>query len=725
MTISDIVRHVRRTSVLLQSFRWTARQTVRLAAPALLVSLPVAVVVLLAAVPLAGDAGTLVNGEFALLTPLPGPSVGWTVALLVVWILSQAVVLPATVLMAAGPMLGRAVPPSVALRTALRRAPAMLAAGALMLLEGVAIGAAGLGVAWVTHQDWLSILVMAVLAVAAVPCLLAVPALILEGRPGWRALGRGHRLAGGRPAYVGVTLLVGVLGLPALAWQGPDLLPPLLPDSIAAAVTGVVFAVVSVLVGAFQAVVVVRMFLLLVSEAEGEAAFEAIVRLLPDAPPTPARPVRVLAALTLPGLLYGGVVLVNPLGWVEVAETNVTGAWTRGSQAPGGGGRTASPTYVDLRALYSGTDRTLTMLMDSTESPTNLLTCADSGCRDTTFMWAKERSQVGPVAGSARLADGRLVLAVWRRDLEADDPARRIPVVRLGLLICDRDGCAAPQEGEPLSEPTDYAVANSVALAVRPNGGLVVVQTRRNGSASEDDSETVSFTFCDDPICSRPERRMSAGLDAAFGDGDERSLTLVVGPDDRPVAARADSRTGAMSVIACAEATCATPLVTTPVQGRRTADADYRSRKRGSVSMAVRTDGQPVIVRRDVLDDSISLLDCRDRTCAQLDRIAPAGPSRLRSLPALALDGDGRALVAYQDPGTRLIMLAACSGGTCETTAVTSIRYGAGRGVAMTLDDRGRPVIAWVDDNGGRERGWALKVTTVLDAGNVTTSPAR
>ncbi|MFI7223234.1 hypothetical protein ACIBO5_08420 [Nonomuraea angiospora] len=719
MTISDTVGHVWRTSVLLQSARWTVRHLARLAGPALIASLPAAIVVYLAAMPLVGDAGGLVNGQFALLSALPGPLVGWTVAMGVVSMLAHAVVLPATVLMAAGLMLDRSVSPSVAMRTALRRAPAMLAAGAIMMLGWVAIVAAGLGVAWVTAQVWLAILVMVGLAALAAPFLLAVPAVILEGRSGWRALGRGWRL-GDRLAYDGVTLLVGVLGVPALAWQGLDRLMPLLPDSIAAAVTGVGYGLVGVLATVFQAVVLARMFLFPPDESERERVSEEVLRLLPDGPPVPARPVRVVAALALPGLLYGGVALTNPLGWVEIAETNVGEGRTQDSKSSGGGG--LGPYSVDLRALYSGADRPLTMVMDNRVSRdnsgrTSMLTCEDAECRDTTLTWAGGQNQIGPVVASARLADGRLVLTVWTKD--PDDPPRRIPTVRLSLLICDREGCISPEGGKPLSEPIGYALGHdAVAVAVRPNGGLVIAQTRENhGSLLDrtDNSETISFTFCDDPICSRPERKMSVNLDSASGGDDERALALVVGADDRPVAARADSRTGAMSVIACADAACTTPRVTKPEEGRGAADRDYTSRKRGSLSMAMRTDGRPVIVRREVFDGSISLLDCRDRTCAQIDKLALAGPDRARALPALVLDAAGRALVAYQDRDARQIVLATCSGGKCETAVAARIRHGLGGDVAMTLDGRGRPVIAWVDDTLGiYEREWALKVTTVL-----------
>ncbi|MFG6201232.1 hypothetical protein [Nonomuraea sp. JJY05] len=119
---------------------------------------------------------------------------------------------------------------------------------------------------------------------------------------------------------------------------------------------------------------------------------------------------------------------------------------------------------------------------------------------------------------------------------------------------------------------------------------------------------------------------------------------------------------------------------------------------------------------------SVSLLDCRDRDCARIDPVAPAGLSR-GALPTVVTDAAGRTLVAYQDLAAHRIMLAACSDGRCESAAVGRIRYGPGAGLAMTLDGQGRPVIAWTDDNGLRYGSeWALKVTTVLNA-RILTGP--
>ncbi|MFG1694100.1 hypothetical protein [Nonomuraea sp. NPDC049309] len=128
--------------------------------------------------------------------------------------------------------------------------------------------------------------------------------------------------------------------------------------------------------------------------------------------------------------------------------------------------------------------------------------------------------------------------------------------------------------------------------------------------------------------------------------------------------------------------------------------------------MTLRPDGRPIIAYFDALDDSIGLLDCRDRACAQAGRIQVA---RRGSEPAVALDAAGRALVAYHDYDTDQMKLATCWNSTCASTVVSGE---AGADVDMTLDDHGRPVIAWTTVSEGVR---SVRVTTVLNVGDITT----
>lgn len=722
--ISGTVRHIRRTNVLMESCGWTTRQFVRLATPALIVSLPLAMVLLLAALPLVGGAGVLVDGEFVLATSFSGPLPVWVAVMLVGSALSQAVVLPATVIMAAGAMLGRPVSPSTALRAALRRAPATLVAGAILLLEWAAITAIGVWMASGTQALWWPILVMVVLAWAAIPGLLAVPALILEGRTAWRAIGRGYRLATDRRIRAGLRLLIGLLAVPALAQQGLVRLLTLVPEAAVAAVTGVALTTLGVLTTVFQAVVLARMFLFLLAHHDKEPApaLEGIVRLLPDGPPAPARPVRALAALLLPGLLYGGIVLVNPLGWARVTETNVIEDWVLdGTQSarqqemvrpPESGGIWLPLSHSSLVSLHPGTGRGPVMVTDDRTTHPALIRCADAACRDTSYWWAEQERNgaTDPIEAGTQLSDGRLILTLWQRagGRTLDDD------FELTLVSCDQDDCEPATEARPPLAPiTGSPSRTTTALAARPDGGLNLAQAREESSGK---ATTVSFTLCDNPACSRPVRTTPATLDG-FGARSNRSLAVAAGPDGRPVAALLDDRSGALSLISCTDSVCSSPRVTTPVRGRPSDRHPYYAPELSGLSMAVRADGRPVIAYRDEWDGSIGLLDCRTTDCAKVDEVTLTGPGLGRARPALVLDKAGRALVAYQDPGERRIVLASCTGTRCATTGVGRIRYGLGAGLSMTLGRQGRPMIAWADH---RDSRWAFNVTTVLDTGLLT-----
>jgi hypothetical protein len=118
-----------------------------------------------------------------------------------------------------------------------------------------------------------------------------------------------------------------------------------------------------------------------------------------------------------------------------------------------------------------------------------------------------------------------------------------------------------------------------------------------------------------------------------------------------------------------------------------------------------------LIAYRDVTDGAIKLLDCHIRECSQADTATLSDPGR-NAAPAMVLDRDGRALVAYQDLDRDRMVLATCTGTRCTQGPVATLRRGGASGLAMALDDRGRPVIAWMDVAGWGD--WDLIVTRPL-----------
>ncbi|MEU8149103.1 hypothetical protein [Nonomuraea sp. NPDC048901] len=700
---------LRRGGVVWLAYATAVRHLIRLAVPAAAVFLPIGLLAASALVLLADGSAAVVNGDFELIGTPDTSLLAWSAAVLVVLGAGQAVALPATVMLATGRLVGKDVSASDAMRAAARRWPAM----ALLVLVGVlaftAALVAGLGILMWTGAQVTAYAVMTVLALSAMPCLLAVAPMVLEGRSARGSLARAYRLTAGASWATTLTLAFGVVLLPALAAQAVNWAVSGLP--IVPAVAGSVLALVTV---PFQAAVIARLFLHRLDIKGTITEFKEVVDGLPASTPRPVRRVPVLAALLLPGLLYGGAVLINPLGWLEVSETAVTENWSResDSEVSEEDGRPKPQLHAsDLQALHAGQGGRMVMLLDDS-AEAKLLTCMDSSCTQTRFTWAEPVGVVGGyTAASARLADGRLVVSTWTQE-GADEDGLILDYdkwrARLGLLICDATACVPAPGGKTITEVTSSTQDRAVALAARPGGGLLVAQLHQLPLSESDIAEEgLSITTCDDPACTHPRTKQIAKLPVHRYRDNDRGLIAGVGPDDRPVVLRFDRETGSVFVISCDDPACARARTGQPVQD----STDYSDGQAGA-AMLVRANGRPLIAYRDVTDGAIKLLDCHTRECSKAGTITLSEPGH-NTAPATVLSRDGRALVAYQDLDRKRVVIAACTGTHCTRTPITTIRRRGSDGLAMALNGQGRPMIAWMDVGGWHD--WDLVVTTPLN----------
>lgn len=699
----DAMAGVRREGVVWLAYAFATRHLIRLLVPTLLVFVPIGLLALLGLGFVVDGSAAMVNGEFELLGAPGQRLLVWAAAALVASLAGQAVVIPATIVLATGLMLGKPVSASGAMRAAARRWPAMLVLTLLGVVVYAAIAAAGFGtLVWSEELSW-AFTVLAILGLLAMPCLLAVAIVVLEGRSAWGALGRAYWLTwhGSWPTVL--TLTFGVLVFPGLAQQAAQW-----ATSENTLVSGVAATLLGLLIPPFQATVIARQFLHRLALRGTTAEFGQVIDALPQSGPRPARAIAVLTALLLPALLYGAAMRTNPYGWLEVNETVVTASWTRDSKPPQQDGRERpSLGRSDLQAMYAGQGTHLVMLMDGYRHA-RLLTCTDSSCAHTRYRWAEPSSadQDAPSTG-IRLADGRLALTTWTT--ERDHGEQRS---RLGLLTCDTAGCVQAPGGKPITD-VEHASNGIAALATRPGGGLLIAHLHplswRN---DEDDKEVLSVTTCDDPVCTRPRTKEVAKLTSATSWRSKRTLAAAVDADDRPIVLRLDDWTGAISVIACDDPACVQARMGRPVPDDQRPEPFTENEDAAGATMVLRPDSRPMIAYRDMTDGTIKLLDCHTRECAQATTTTLSTPSLNHMAPAMLLDGRGRVLVAYQDLDQDTIVIATCTGTRCTHTPVTKMRYGPGYGLTMAMDSHGRPVIAWMDGSWG---DYDLVVTTPLN----------
>lgn len=683
-------------SVVWVAYWFAARHLVRLVVPALLVFLPLGVLVA-AALAVVADGSMVVTGTDFRLVGTPSRDVlVWSAAAMAVSAIGQALALPATVMLATGRLVDQDVTVSSAMRAALRRWPRAIV---LALITGVVLAAAVAVAAVVLLRSESQVAgygVLAVLALLAMPFLLAVAPLVLEDLSVGGAIARAYHLASGAFVASTLTLLSGVMLFPAaIAWAAERAL---------AAVPGVAFPAVctlTLMTVPFQATTIARLFLHRIALPGKREEFDAVVNRLPDDDPARARPVRVLAGLLLPGLLYAGAVQINPLSWPEIRESVVAKDQPEDLDI---GPR-------DLRSVLPGPDGRLVIPLNThARGSTRLLACLDGDCARVRVVTIEQNEILWRQSAIAQLPDGRLVMSAWAREEGAHEDDWR---ARLVLYLCDTSRCDPAPDGHPISEivprfgnlwsSDQYRTA---ALAVRPEGGLFVAQAH-HAERPRDERDVILLTICEDTSCSRPRTKRVATVPSTSPNR-EGALAVAVDAEGRPLVMRHNIETGRIFVISCADAACGKAKVVEPEPGGSFGHG-FGLGEVARAEMVLRPDGRPLIAYREAYSGRIKLLDCQIRDCSR-SSTTDVSVSGGNEGPAIVLDQRGRALITYMDFGQDRLVVASCTSGRCTRTPITNVRVGDDP-LAMMLDDHGQLIIARIEMG---SEGWELVLTSLL-----------
>lgn len=110
---------------------------------------------------------------------------------------------------------------------------------------------------------------------------------------------------------------------------------------------------------------------------------------------------------------------------------------------------------------------------------------------------------------------------------------------------------------------------------------------------------------------------------------------------------------------------------------------------------------------------AVRALLCHTPDCVDADDVVLTEPGFARPAPALALDQQGRPMIATYDRGNARLVLIVCVDASCterETVPLARVEHGAGHlDIALTPD--GRPQVLWADSGSDRAR---LRLTTCV-----------
>ncbi|MQA87750.1 MAG: hypothetical protein GEV03_24795 [Streptosporangiales bacterium] len=207
---------------------------------------------------------------------------------------------------------------------------------------------------------------------------------------------------------------------------------------------------------------------------------------------------------------------------------------------------------------------------------------------------------------------------------------------------------------------------------------------------------TLRLTRCADVACADPRTVTLAEMRGRSAGRHARPLAVAVDRLDRPVVAYLDTETGAISVVSCDSAACQNPEVRRPLGPVLDRDVE-RARDLVGVDLALDRQGRPVLAYRHFRTGAAMLLTCASRECERGTETRLTEPGWRRPYPGLTLDGRGNPLVATYDIAARTLVLVACDDIVCRersTLPLAEVEQDFGHlDIAMGVD--GRPWIAW------------------------------
>ena len=183
--------------------------------------------------------------------------------------------------------------------------------------------------------------------------------------------------------------------------------------------------------------------------------------------------------------------------------------------------------------------------------------------------------------------------------------------------------------------------------------------------------------------------------------------SLAVGTDGFPVISYYDATSSALNVTKCSDAACTGLVTTTAVDGTGLVGP--------FTSLAVGTDGFPVISYYDIGNDNLKVAKCVNSACTgsstltTVDSAAGVGVDT-----SIAIGGDGFPVVSYFDAINGNLKVAKCVNAACTGTSTITVVDGSGNiggytSIAVGTDNF--PVVSYYDGNSGD-----LKVAKCVNA---------
>ncbi len=168
--------------------------------------------------------------------------------------------------------------------------------------------------------------------------------------------------------------------------------------------------------------------------------------------------------------------------------------------------------------------------------------------------------------------------------------------------------------------------------------------------------------------------------------------SIAVGTDGNPVISYHDATNGDLKVAKCTNPTCTGGRTVSTVE---TAEAGYHT------SIAVGTDGNPVISYHSGLNYALQVAKCANPACTGAAIITVHGDNYSGEYTSIAIGADGNPVISYWDFANGDLKVAKCTSPTCKGTTIATLDTAGdvGHYTSIAIGTDGNPVISYYDNN--------------------------
>jgi hypothetical protein len=232
----------------------------------------------------------------------------------------------------------------------------------------------------------------------------------------------------------------------------------------------------------------------------------------------------------------------------------------------------------------------------------------------------------------------------------------------------------------PATLDSNGQVGGETSIAIGTNGNPII-------SYHDYTNGDLKIAACNNPTCTTST---NSTIDSGGDVGTDTSITI--GTNGNPIISYHDYTNGDLKIAACNNPTCTTSTNTT-------IDSNSTGIVGQFTSIAIGTNGHPVISYFDVTNFDLKVAACNNPTCTTSTNSTIDSNDDVGLFTSIAIGIDGNPIISYYDDDNQDLKVAVCKNPTCtESDNYTLDNAGdVGLFTSIAIGTNGNPIISYLD----------------------------